>query len=217
MRTLAVLGLLVAVLAPGQLGCSGAATTLQSAQPGEALDYGDNLQAWTRTDRLYQDFETRVVVGATYYSPRFVEAWLQEHARLYQPVASESEALRSRLEHRGIRNECFFLSVFTGERDWNDFALANSIGRVYLENDRGVRLKARSVQPLEPQEALHRHFFPYHADFHEAYLVCFDRYPQEAGEAAGLPRPVIEPGIGRFSLAFRSPVGNLDLTWELEP
>jgi hypothetical protein len=195
------------------VGCGPKAVSLADPPAGVAVDYGQTLQNWTRSQRLYEDFETRVVVHATYYSKRLVQAYLQEYDRVYQPVPKDRTAMRARQEHRLVRNECFFVSFFTGDRDWNDLALSSSTWRVYLETARGDRLRASSINNLEEKLVEQQHFFPYHDEFAEAYLVCFDRF-SESGRGKGLPLPVIAPGVGQFSLVFRSPLGNLRLDWE---
>ena len=194
-------------------GCGPAPVSLADPTAGASFDYGDALQNWTRSYRLYEDFETRVVVHASYYSRQFVQAYLQEYDKVYQPVAEDRAELRARLEHRLVRSECFFVSFFTGNRDWNDLAQPSSTWRVYLETGRGDRLKAASIRNLEARLVEQRHFFPYHDEFAEAYLVCFDRFSEKRG-GQGLPKPVLAPGVGEFALVLRSPLGNLRLRWE---
>ncbi len=192
--------------------CGPKSVSLGDPPAGITFDYGETLENWTRSHRLYEDFETRVVIHATYYSKRFVQAYLQEYDRVYEPVARDRAAVRTRLEHRLVRNECFFVSFFTGDRDWNDLALSSSTWRVYLETSRGDRLRAASISNLEGKLVEQRHFFPYHDEFAEAYLICFDRFAENRG-GQGLPQPVIAPGLREFTLSFRSPLGNLGLDW----
>ncbi len=204
-----------AVLLVAAGGCGPRPLSLAAPVAGVALDYGDSLADWTRSYRLYEDFETRVVIHATYYSRQFVAAYLQEYQRVYQPVTQDMTALRARLEHRLVRNECFFVSFFTGDRDWNDLALSSSTWRVYLETSRGARLRASSISNREGKLVEQQHFFPYHDEFAEPYLVCFDRFSEGSG-GQGLPQPVIGPGVEDFTLVLRSPLGNLRLNWEMQ-
>jgi hypothetical protein len=210
-RSRVILGLML-ILAHC-VGCGPKAVSLSDPPAGITVDYRHTLKDWTRSQRLYEDFETRVVAHATYYSRRLVEAYLQEYDRVYQPVPEERAALRTRQEHRFVRNECFFVSFFTGDRDWNDLALSSSTWRVYLETARGDRLRASSISNLEGKLVEQQHFFPYHDEFAEAYLICFNRF-SEKRSGQGIPQPVLAPGVGNFSLVFRSPLGKLRLDWE---
>lgn len=203
----ALLGLWVA--------CGPQPASLGTPEVGKVLDYRATLAQWTRTYRLYEDFESRVVARATYYSQTFVAAYLQEYDRIYQPVNADRQALRSRFENQQMRSECFFVSFFAGNRDWNDLALSGSTWRIYLETAKGARLAARSVQQLERKLVEQKHFFPYHDEFSEAYLVCFDRYP-EVEAVRGLPRAVLSSDVGSFALSFRSPVGHFRLEWQVK-
>ncbi len=205
----------VLLLSAAWTGCSGSGLTLGPPQPGEQLDYDDSLDRWTRSQRLYQSFETVAVVEATFFSPEFLAAYLEEYRRVFNPLPAELEALTTRLQARQQRKECFFVSVFTGERDWNDLALANSTWKVYLENDRGGRARSTQISQVDKSDPLYRHFFPHFRDFFEGYQVCFDRVlPQEPG-SAGLPGELLDSAVRTFHLDLRSTVGAIRLTWEL--
>jgi hypothetical protein len=205
--------LLLSILPTG--GCSGKGLSLAPPDTGEEIDYDDALDRWTRNQRLYQSFETLAVVDATYFSEEFLAAYLQEYRRVFNPLPAELEALTGKLRTRQERKECFFVSIFTGERDWNDLALANSTWKIYLENDRGDRSRSTSISQVDKSDPLFRHFFPHFRDFFEGYQVCFDRVlPQEPG-AAGLPAMLLDGEVRSFSLDLRSTVGALKLAWEL--
>jgi len=153
------------------------------------------------------------VIHATYFSHEFIAAYLQEYRKVYRPLSAEMDAVANKWTSRKIRKECFFMAAYTGERDWNDFALSNSIWRIYMENDRGVKEMAVSVSEAETKDKLVRHFFPYFDDFYEAYEVCFDRYPGSRPGDSGLPKPILDESTRSFSLVLCSPVGELRLEW----
>ena len=212
-----ILLLLVAVSSTclTQHGCGGQVITLGPPPDGQMLDYSKTVRAWSRTKRLHKSLETHAVLHATYYSHEFVTAYLQEYRLVYDPVEAEMQSLIDKWTSRKVRQDCFFVSAYMGERDWNDLALSNSIWRIYLENDKGVRELPASVSEVEAKEQMLRHFYPYYADFFEAYEVCFDRYPKQSGGEAGLPHPILEGTTRAFTLSFRSPVGELNLEWVL--
>jgi len=193
-----------------QASCGPGPLSLAEAGQGEALDYGDELSAWTRHGRIYTDFETNVIVHATYLAPRFLAAYEQEYRKMYDPTEREMADVRERLFDRRKSSECFFVAVFTGQRDWNDFSLANSIWRVHLENDSGVRVRSGSVGQVESGDLVYEHFFPYFERFYEGYAVCF---PNQALGGTGVP--MLGEGTRSFVLDMTSPLGKISLTWEL--
>jgi hypothetical protein len=196
-------------------GCGPSHLSLDAPPPGAVLDYQDTLDKWTASGRIYQDFETNAVVHATFFSPEFVAAYLQEYDRLFSPVEEERTTVRNRLMHRQQRKECFFVTLFTGERDWNDLSLPNSIWRAYLITGRGQRAKADSITDVKRRDAARQHFFPHFESFHDAYEVCFDRYAARGSTDEGLPKPLFEPGLKQFSLMLTSPIGVVELTWQV--
>jgi len=205
----------LSLLATHAAGCSGSGLSLGPPEPGAERDYDEALSRWTREQRLYKSFETMAVVDATYFSEEFLAAYLTEYRTVFNPLPAEFEAISGKLRARQERKECFFLSVFTGERDWNDLALANSTWKIYLQNDGGGRARATQVSQVDKTDPLFRHFFPHYRDFFEGYLVCFDRVlPQEPG-AAGLPVLLLDPSARSFGLELRSTIGTLMLVWEL--
>ena len=150
------------------MSCSPALTPAPPTDGGGG-DYDSEFPAWTRTERLYEDFETRMVLHATLFSPRFVNAYLGEYRRVYDPTPQEYEALAARLRRRSAARDCFFLAAFAGERDWNDFSLSNSVWRIYLSTSDGRRVKSTSVSEVISDDAVYRHFFPYFKRFYEGY------------------------------------------------
>ena len=136
MRINGIAALMVLVLA---LSCSPAITLAPPAESG-GTSYDDEYQAWTRTARLYENFETLMVIHATIFSPRFVDAYLGEYRRVYDPTPVEYEALAGRLRRRSASGDCFFVAAFAGNRDWNDLSLSNSMWRIYLSTSDGRKL-----------------------------------------------------------------------------
>jgi hypothetical protein len=188
--------------------CGPAALSLGPPDPAVEEDYAATLADWTRGDRIYTSFETQVVVHATFLSRAFQEAYLKEYARVFRPTAQEAARVRSELDSRREHAECFFMAVFAGQRDWNDFALGNSIWRLHLETDGGERVRSSHVGTVQADDLAYVHFFPYLDSFFEGYTVCFD---SRSGEGAAL----LHEGTRSFTLELASPVGRIDLTWKV--
>ena len=202
------------VMLAAVVSCS-PALTLAPATEGGGGDYDDEFRGWTRTARLYEDFETRMVLHATYFSPRFINAYLGEYRRVYEPTPAEYESLATRLRRRAAANDCFFMAAFAGDRDWNDFSLSNSMWRVYLVTSDGRKVKSTSVSEVKTDDAVYRHFFSYFELFYEGYMVCFSCPGKDKGEGYSTS-PILHEGLDWFEMQFRSPVGVVDLKWEMD-
>jgi hypothetical protein len=206
---------LFCVIGCAGLACSPGVVSLSPPGEGKQLDYDDALLEWTRSHERYRNFKIQAVIHATYFSPSYIAAYIQEYQRIYEPVDVELEALRKRFDNRKTREECFFVTVLTGDRNWNDLALSNSIWRVYVETDDGRKVKATSISEVKKLDELHLHFYPHLDHYRDAYNICFPRFPSSRqGGSAGIPQGLIEPGLGSFHLIFRSPVGEAKLTWQ---
>jgi hypothetical protein len=56
-------------------------------------DYVRTQQAWTRSEKVYENFETRAIVRATLKSNEFRRAWIDEYARVFALGAEQKSAL----------------------------------------------------------------------------------------------------------------------------
>lgn len=177
--------------------------------------YDDALSTWTRTAKVYRDLESRINVAATYLSPGFVEAMTAERVRVFAPTEAELAAWSRERSAEAARSEVFFLSVATRDREWNDLDQGDSMWRLYLETDRGVKVPPERIVAVRGQPPVLSHFFPHLGHFAIGYWVYFPRYPAYR-DGEGLPRPVVDASLSWFKLRMRSPVAVVDLTWKPE-
>lgn len=192
------------------MGCGPGKLKLDGPASGNS-DYADELDDWTRSRSLYDHFETRAVVYATFYSPRFIAAYLAEYERIYSPTDEEFQEVRLKIKERAARKDCFFMAVYTGNRDWNDFALSESIWRVYLVTSDGGKLKSLPIREVKDSNQIYHHFFPYFDPFFEGFEVCFAASDSATPDAG----PIVHGGLEWFEYQLKSPVGDVSLRWEL--
>lgn len=207
MSKVLILGLTVVVFA----GC-GPGNLLLNPTSGGTSDYGDELDDWTITQNIYDSFETRAVVHATFYSPRFIGAYLDEYRRIYRPTDEEFALVKEKMEGRARRADCFFMAAFTGNRDWNDFALSGSIWRVYLVTSDGRKLKSMPIREVKDSNQIYHHFFPYFDPFYEGYEVCFSESVSKGADSAGM----IHAEMQWFEFQLLSPIGEMQFRWNLK-
>jgi hypothetical protein len=165
-------------------GCAGAPEGEPSAVVVEAPDYWDILKQWTRSEEVYERFETRLYVNATYKSLPFRKAYIDEYAEKYR---IDEDLKRVHLEREvdsfETSNE-FFLSAFTPVDSWNDFDKKGSIWKLYLEDDLGRRVEPVEIERADSQDPLLKAFFPYLNYWSSGYIVKFPRY-DDRGELIG--------------------------------
>lgn len=201
------------------LGCltlsACSAPQLRLHSPGELADesYETVQQAWTRSDQVYGDFESIATAYATYISPSFLQALLAEYQRVFNPLPEGMAAFKKQWDDRLATHECVFLALHTVKREWNDLASGNSIWKLYLTNDQGLRVASEETSPVKQKDMVFQHFFPQMDVFFDGYLICFPKQ-----DVARTGSPAIAAASTRFlEFEARSTVTRLVFRWELEP
>ena len=139
------------------------------------MEYARALEQWTRYQERYKQFESRLFVRATYFSPSFASAYgAFEANRLALPNARRAQRL-AELDNSARTTARFFLSVATHEPLWNDLDRESGSFRVVLvEGDdeiSPVRVKRLSQDALADA----RMFFTYVGPLDTGYWVEFTR------------------------------------------
>jgi hypothetical protein len=183
--------------------------SLQSTIELSAGDYGEVLERWTRNDRLYDKLYSVLFAHATFHSPEFRRAFLLRHRDIYGRGSEEARRLSLTSEGADEQLE-FFLSAWTPDVKWNDFAEPNSIWRITIQ---GLEPDAEPVDGKVEKiktTANIRVIYPYITDFAKTYAVRFPR-------ATASGKPVITSSSPGFMLKISSGLGQMSLEWRLRP
>ncbi|HET6414580.1 MAG TPA: hypothetical protein VFG53_21205 [Anaeromyxobacter sp.] len=160
------------------LGC-GAINTVRTKAPDPAVNEGEwaalrNLS--TRRAVLYDEFQYRATVTATYLSPQLREARAQ---RLAKWLGLTDKELADRLAQEvaeAAKFEDFTVSLFTADRSANDLDAKKSVWRLALRLEDGSEILTHDAEVLEP-DATVRNLYPYVSPFDVVYRVRFNRAP----------------------------------------
>ena len=160
------------------LGC-GAINTVRTKAPDPAVNEGEwaalrNLS--TRRAVLYDEFQYRATVTATYLSPQLREARAQ---RLAKWLGLTDKELADRLAQEAAeaaKFEDFTVSLFTADRTANDLDAKKSVWRLALCLEDGSEIVTHDAEVLEP-DATVRNLYPYVGPFDVVYRVRFNRAP----------------------------------------
>ena len=181
-------------------------------------DWADQRNLATRRFILYDRFEHRATLTATYLSPtvraarsRRLSDWLgwtpEELARSL--LAEEAEA---------ARYDDFLVALYTADRKANDLDTRSSIWRLALRLEDGQELVSHDAVAVNP-DATVRGLFPYIGVFETVYRVRFARAP--GAPLAGRPFSLevasaqgkIELGFGGGEIGPDRPVESLPDKW----
>ena len=194
---------LVCVIAGASLftaaGCGGLNDYLEIPRDrGVSGEYRTALGRWSRAQIVYSQFETMAHIRATYRSPEFNRAYLQEYARIYD--LSEDERKKREETQTAATGDFaeFMFYAYIPEKSSNDFDRRGSIWTIFLIDASGARVDPVEVKRIEPVTAVTTEFFPYINPYHgNAYRL---RFP-----------PLTKPGQAPLKLVFTSVIAKVEL------
>ena len=160
--------------------------------------YGDVLARWTRSDRVYKNFEAKMFVTATFHTPEIYGHGGNITRRELVDLTGDIEQFHN-----------FFMAVYTPEERWNDLAQSDSIWRVNLIGSDEVAVDPAEVVTVKLDANLQA-VYPYIGRFDTGYLV---RFPLT--DAMG--RLVLHPRSTHATLRIASALGAAEMRWNLLP
>ena len=186
----------------GIAACSPVQGYLEIAkEKGMSEAYLQALQRWTRSQKVYSQFETKAHIEVTLRSQDFNRSYLEEYSRIYQLNADE----RKKMEETRAVSELteFIFYAYIPNKAENDFDRQGSIWSIFLVNGKGEKVAPVEVRRIDPMTSVVTEFFPYINPYYgTAYWLRFAKPPND-----GL-------GDGRLKLVFTSVVGKVKLEFE---
>jgi hypothetical protein len=187
-------------------GCA----AVSAPKPG-ALDvrgqaaYERAVDKWTRSARVYNGFNLKLMAAATFKSREFRAAYAREYARIYKlPEGDRNIFFSDQLRAAEARHE-FVLAAYVPDERENDFSARQSVWKLYLKTPGdGNTLKPLEIRKIKRKESFLSHFFPYSTPWKSLYIV---RFP------ATFPSGV--PPDGPVTLVIAGVGGTAELTWDV--
>jgi hypothetical protein len=210
---------LAAVFAMGAaLGCAGPMVSLaRGPRTYTAEAYPEALTRWTREGRAFTlrgFLDDHLAVTATYESWDFRWAYATRYAADFHLTSEDrTRILRASLDAADREHE-FYVALSVPTRRWGDLASPSAAWRVMLVNDRQQEVLPLAIEPVRQPGVLERTYFPYTTVWRQVFRI---RFPTRVGGHPGAePEALIGPRSRYFVLRFSGPIGQLDLTWNVE-
>jgi hypothetical protein len=174
-----------------------------ASEKGMSKAYLQVLQQWTRSQIVYSQFETKVHIKATFRSPEFNGAYLQEYTRIYQLSDDERKKREEMQTAAASEFTEFIFYAYIPNRAENDFDRRGSIWSIFLINGKGERFAPAEVRRIDPVTPVVTEFFPYVNPYYGiAYWLRFSQ-PQKNGRGDGPLKLVFTSVIGKVELEFQ--------------
>ncbi len=152
-------------------GCAGKKAAVK-------VDYGEALNRWTRSKKIYEGLEARLYLSATYKTLFFRDAYIERYSESYELDEDYKKALFEREKNLAEEYNEFFIAAYTPEENWNDFNQRNSVWKFYLEDSEGGRVTPISITRVESSDPRVTEFFPYLDLWSYGYSVKFPKYTE---------------------------------------
>jgi hypothetical protein len=166
------------------------------AIPKETSKYYDVLKANSKTGKIYDQFETKAIIRTTYFSSKFLKAYLNERKSYHNE--SQYGQFAEREETVNQKNIKFFVGFYTPNPDYTELEKISSMWQIYVEKPDGTKLLPLSVKKINEPYPLLNHFFSELDTWSTPYSVVFSKTDAE--------KPVLQQGEG-FKLVFKSIFG----------
>ena len=180
-----------------------------SESPPKAEQYLEILSTWTRDSSIYQVFDQKLFISATYHSPEFRRAFAVAFPDIYGHggAITKRELVDLTGDVENFHN--FFITLFTPEVKWNDLAKNDSIWRITLVADDEVSVEPTEILPIKVDENL-KAVYPHIDHFDKCYLIRFPSTDM-------MQRLVITPKTKHFKIRIASALGSSEMAWKLSP
>ncbi len=168
--------------------------------------YMNSLKIWTREGRIYQAFNTVLIVKVTFRSPSFQNLFADTYIDLFGLKGDDAKRFKTDLMQSSKDYIEFLMAAYTPNDDFNDFQKPNSIWHMYLLNDKGVRIDPVDIRK-QKKSARMMALFPYITVWNQVYFVRFPRYVNKS--------PVFYKGCSWIKLVITGLLGKTELRWDL--
>ncbi|MCX7990420.1 MAG: hypothetical protein N2999_00080 [Proteobacteria bacterium] len=168
----------------------------------EKTEYTETLKKYTRTFKLYDQFETKALVTATIFTPSFIRAYFTERERY-----SKTEDFRMFLDRENflVNNYLrFFVSFYTPNEGLIDLEKSDTSWNIYLETSDGKRILPFSVKKAEEQRDILTYYFPYLDYWARPYYINFKKEHIDPSKDKVLTLNFVSV-LGKITLDFSLP------------
>ena len=202
-RLLIILLVLAALLA----ACSSAAVRNDLTYQGTYDSYKAFLENWTRSDRLYHNFSTELIISATYFSLPMRRAFVAEWVRSYDlPPSEQDKLLQEQMADAG-RSVEFIVAFYTAKFSFNDLDEPDSTWRLWLIDAQGNKVAPSKIERMKIKHEKEIYFFPTYTEWNRLYRAVFPALGDDG-------KPLVL-NSGTITLRATSVEGKVDLVWEI--
>lgn len=164
-------------------------------------NYYNTLEKLTKVAKIYENFETKLVVYATYKDLEFRKMYIEKLSNDLMISENEKYKLLQEEEKNASQFNEFLVIVYTSERKKNNLHLKDAPWNIFLLNNRGELLTPIKIErELEDPNKIF-YFYPYVNIWSYTYKIIFPKFSNEAEN---------------FKMIITSIFGKCELNWDIK-
>ncbi len=184
-------------------------TAPKISKPAES-GYLSVLEKWTREGNVYENFETKVLISATYKTNEFRASYAAEYINTFMLDAKKGDDLMKGEMEAPKKHHEFFLSIHTPNIEWSDLEKKEPIWALYLVNDSGEAVSPLDIKKVKEKGPGVVRFYPYFTEWSVGYTVKFPLILPDG-------REFITAEAKYIKLVLTGTPGKGELVWNLKP
>jgi len=141
-------------------------------------DYRIILERWTRKGSIHKGLKTELLVTVTYKTEEFRRGYTEEYARVYMLTTLQHKAVIDDQARAAKDYDDFLVSIYTPEKQWDDFSEKDSLWKVYLIRDGRFRTEPLEIRRVRKNRALSESFYPFISPWSSIYIFRFKKEDQ---------------------------------------
>ncbi|MDH4185237.1 MAG: hypothetical protein OEV92_13495, partial [Nitrospinota bacterium] len=158
----------------------------------------EHVREWTRSAKLYRQFDTTIIVDVTYNGKDLRNDVLEAKAKAQRLDADEKARLAQIDKEENEKYAQFYLAMYTPEAEWSEIAKKNPAWIVFMDTPEGP-VFAEPAQKIMQDEIPWGASLPYDPRFRMFYKI-------------NIPRK--GPAQGGMKLVLSSLVGEVYASWD---
>lgn len=187
--------------------CNSAAVKPDVKHEGSYRSYRSLLDNWTRSDKIYRNFETHLIASATYFSEPMRRGYVAEYVRAFDLPTDEADFMLEQKLNADRRDIEFVITWYTPRMRDNDLDDADSSWRLWFIDADGVKVGASKVKRLRVRHTKEHFLFPEYNEWSRLYRVTFP--------AVGPDDRALRREEGTVKLRVTGIEGAFDLVWKI--
>lgn len=136
-------------------------------------EYNLVLKKWTKKASIHKGLKTELLVAATYKGENFRKAYAKEYGRIHLLDIDHGRIIMDDQIKASMEYDDFLVSLYTQEKQLNDFSEKNSIWSVYLIRDEHSREVPLEIRKIKKKRKLYEFFYPYISPWSSVYVFRF--------------------------------------------